>query len=187
MVREIVGIVLIAVVYFFCVVVIFGPTIYVLWLYVIGRKVAGKARGLLRLTYLTFFINLVVAYFLVKLAFECFLTTKVAEWQNLTTSTILSAVSAEERFFKSQGKYYAVGPVRGPFSDQHGLSVEKDVILEIAPSWDTHLKRETFRAYAVHVLTKRLVQSNKDGKVEHPSAESTEARRVTSRLLNSVK
>lgn len=187
MVREIVGTALVALVYFCCLVVIFGPTIYVTWLYVMGRKVKGKARGLLRLAYLTFFINLVVAYVLVKLAFECFLTTKVAEWQKLTTETVLSAVAAEERFFKSQGKYYAVGPVRGPFRDQHGLAVDKDVILEVAPSWDNRLKRETFRAYAVHILAKKLVQSTRDGKVQQPSTDSTESRQIKSRLFNSVK
>ncbi len=109
MVREIVGTVLVALVYFCFLVVIFGPTIYAVWLYVMGRKVKGKARGLLRLAYLTFFINLVVAYFLVKLAFECFLTTKVAEWQSLTTATIHSAVAAEERFFKTRGKVLLSG------------------------------------------------------------------------------
>ncbi len=63
----------------------------------------------------------------------------------------------------------------------------KDVILEVAPSWDKRLKREIFRAYAVHVLAKRLVQSTQEGKVEQSPADSTESHKIRSRLFNSVK
>jgi hypothetical protein len=187
MAREIVGTGIVGLVYFCCLIVIFSPTIYVCWLYVIGRKVEGKARGLGRLSCLTFAINLMVAYFLIKLAFEGFLVNKVAEWQNVTVAAIGSAVAAEKRHFQSHGKYYAVGPVRGPYSDQYGLSVNADVILEVVPSWDSALKRETFRVYAVHVLAKKLIEGSGDGKVAQAPPESRESQTITSKLFNSVK
>jgi len=187
MVREIVGTVLVGMVYVCGLVIVFGPTLYVVWLYVIGRKVEGKAQGLLRMAYLTFFVNLVVAYFLMKLAFEGFLTTKVAEWHDLTVATVVSAVASEERFFRSHGRYYGIGPVRGPFRDQNGLSVGTDVILEVVLSWDHSLKRETFQAHAVHVLAKKLVHGKQGGKLEQPAAESAESLAIKSRLFNSVK
>jgi hypothetical protein len=187
MAREIVGTGIVGLVYVCCVIVVFGPTIYVCWLYVLGRKVEGKARGLARLACITFLINFMVAYFLVRLAFEGFLANKVIEWQNVTARAVGSAVDAEKRFFRSHGRYYAVGPVRGPFSDQYGLSVDKDVILEVVPSWDHDLKRETFRVYAVHVLAKRLLECSRNGKVAQPPFESQEHQKIVSRLFNSVK
>jgi hypothetical protein len=187
MAREIVGTGIVGLVYLCCLIVIFGPTVYVCWLYVIGRKVGSKARGLARLSCLTFAINLVVAYFVIKFAFEGFLINQVAQWQNATSAAIGSAVAAEKRFFRFHGRYYAVGPVRGPYNDQHGLSVNKDVILEVVPSWDKDLKRETFQVYAVHVLVKRLMEGSRNGNMAQASPESQEHQKIKSRLIDSVK
>lgn len=187
MAREIVGTGIVGLVYLFCLIVIFSPTVYVCWLYVIGRKVGGKAKGLARLSCLTFAINLMVAYFLVKLAFEGFLVNKVTEWQNATIAAIGSAVTAEKRFFRSHGRYYEVGPVRGPYEDQYGLSVKQDVILEVVPSWDKELKKETFRVYAVHVLAKRLMECSQNATPASAAPASPENEKIKSRLFDSVK
>jgi hypothetical protein len=187
MVQEIMGTVLVLMVYLCCVVVIFSPTLYTAWLYIVGRRVSLKGRGLLRLAIMTFAINLVVAYVLVKMAFDFFLPAKIAEWQSLTRTSIRNAVVSQERFFKSNGRFYAVGPVRGPYKDDKGLSVEKDVILEVIPRWDSKAERETFQAYAVHMLDKGLLRATPDGKVEQPPPDSEESVRVKSKLLNSVK
>jgi hypothetical protein len=187
MLQEIMGTLLVLMVYVCFVIVVFSPTLYAVWLYVMGRRVSLKARGLLKLAILTFVINTVVACVLAKMAFDFFVTAKVAEWQTLTRTSIQNAVVSQERFYKSHGRYYPVGPVRGPYKDDQGLSVEKDVILQVTPEWDTEAKRETFQAYAVHVLAKGLLRAAGDGKVEQPPPDSDESVRVKSKLFNSVK
>lgn len=187
MVHEIVGKALVLLVYLCAVIVVFSPTIYVVWMYVVGRRVSPRTSGLRKLALITFSINLVVAYLLVKLAFDFFLTAKVDEWQASTRSSIRNAVVSQEEFFRTHGRYYPVGPVRGPYKDDQGLFVEKDVILQVIPRWDKDSRRETFHAYAIHVLAKRLLSASKDGKVEQHLTDSEESVRVTSKLFGSVK
>jgi hypothetical protein len=187
MIQEIIGTTVIFLVYLCAVIVVFSPTVYVVWLYVVGRQVSQKTSGLRKLALITLAINIVVAYLLVKLAFDFFLTSKVEQWQASTRSTISNAVVSQERFFRSHGRYYPVGPVRGPYRDDHGLVVEKDVILQVIPRWDKESRTESFHAYAVHVIAKRLLSASRNGKVEQPPADSDEAVQMRSKLFGSVR
>lgn len=184
--REFVGSAIIAVVYLCIAVIIFAPTIYMGWLYWIGRKLSGKARGMLRLAMLTFIINGMVAYFLMHFAFNYFLTAKMAEWDAMTRTTMHNAVASQKSFFSSHGRYYPVGPVRGPYNDGHGLSVSKDVILEVVPRWEKQSGGESIEVYAVHVLAKDLMISSEDGRVER-ARDSPENVKMKERLFNSVR
>jgi hypothetical protein len=187
MIQQIMGATLVLLVYLCVVIVVFSPTIYVVWLYVVGRRVSRKTSGLRKLVLITLAMNTVVAYLLLKMAFDFFLTAKVEEWQASTRSTIHNAVMSQRKFFSSHGRYYPVGPVRGPYQDDHGLLVEKDVILQVIPRWDHDSQSETFHAYAAHVLAKLLLSASKDGKVNQPPADAEEAMRMKSKLFGSVK
>lgn len=98
-----------------------------------------------------------------------------------------NAIVSQQRFFAAHGRYYSVGPVRGPYHDKAGLTVEKDVILEVIPQWDKAGEQETFQAYALDVWGKSLLLNTKDGKVEKAPADSELSATVKSKLLNSVK
>ncbi len=76
MLREIIGSSIIALVYLCLLVIIFAPTLYAVWFYIIGRRISVKSRGLLRIAVTTFCINVVIAYFLFRLAFDYFLPSK---------------------------------------------------------------------------------------------------------------
>jgi hypothetical protein len=185
--REIIGILIIALIYFCLLIVVFTPTIYAVWFYVMGRKVQIKCRGLLRIAILTGCANVIVAYFLMHLAFDYFLTSKVAEQEALTMQTMNNAIASQQKFFAAHGRYYAVGPVRGPYRNDLGLTVDKDVILEVVPQWDKAKAKETFQAYALNVWGKSLLLKTAEGKVEKAPADSEVAAMVRSKLLNSVK
>lgn len=179
--------ILLGTVYFCLIVVVFSPTLYVLWLYVIGRRVPIKAKGLLKLTLTTFIINATIAYFMVHLAFDYVVTAKMAEWQGMARASLDKAIMSEEKFFSSHGRYYAVGPVRGPYKDEYGLLVEKDVILEVIPTWDAQSNSETFQAYAVHIVSRDLLHATKDGKVRHTPHDTEESTRIKAKLFNSIR
>ncbi|MBI5568902.1 MAG: hypothetical protein HY914_03065 [Desulfomonile tiedjei] len=179
--------ILLGTVYLCLIVLVFSPTLYVLWLYVIGRRVSIKANGLLKLTVTTFIINAIVAYFMAHLAFDYLLTAKMAEWQGMARTSLDKAILSQERFFSSHRRYYAVGPVRGPYKDEYGLLVEKDVILEVVPAWDSHSNSETFQAYAVHIVSRDLLHATKDGKVRQSLRDSEESTRIKAKLFNSVR
>jgi len=179
--------ILLGTVYLCLTVLVFSPSLYVLWLYIIGRRMPIKAEGLLRLTVTTFLINAIVAYFMVHLAYDYLLTAKMAEWQGMARTSLDKAITSEEKFFSSHGRYYAVGPVRGPYKNEYGLLVEKDVILEVVPTWDTQSNSETFQAYAVHIVSRDLLHATKDGKVHQPPHDSEESTRIKAKLFNSIR
>jgi hypothetical protein len=168
-------------------IVVFAPTIYAVWFYFMGRKVQIKSRGLLRIAILTGCANIIVAYFLIHLAFDYFLASKVAEQEALTRQTMQNAIVSQQRFFAAHGRYYPVGPVRGPYQNDLGLTVDKDVILEVVPHWDKAKAQETFQAHALHVWGKGLLLNAKEGKVEKAPSDSEVSAMVRSKLLNSVK
>lgn len=76
MLRDIIGTSIIVLVYLCLIVIVFAPTIYAVWFYIIGRRITSKSSGLLRIAVTTFCINAVIAYFLFRLAFEYFLPTR---------------------------------------------------------------------------------------------------------------
>jgi hypothetical protein len=184
---DIIGILIIALIYFCLLIVVFAPTIYAVWFYLMGRKVQIKSRGLLRIAILTGCANVIVAFFLIHLASDYFLASKVAEQEALTMQTMHNAIDSQQKFFAAHGRYYPVGPVRGPYHNDLGLTVDKDVILEVVPQWDKAKAQETYHAYAMHVWGKGLLLSAKGGKVEKAPLNSEVSAMIKSKLLNSVK
>lgn len=187
MLQEIVIYCVLALVYFCLLIVIFSPSIYAIWLYIVSRRVKIRRAGALKIAVTTFCINALLAYFVIHLAFDYFLTTKVAEKDALAGQTLRNAVVSQKKFFQSYGRYYSVGPVRGPYQDGQGLTVEKDVILFIEPHWDKARGREAFNAYALHVWGKSLLTSSEDGKVRAAPDESDYFDRLRKKMILSVK
>ena len=98
-----------------------------------------------------------------------------------------NAVASQNKYFAKYGRYYAVGPVRGPYKDDYGLDVEKDVILYITPKWDKDSQQESFQAYAIYFWSKEVVEGSYDGKLKKLPQDSEESVRMRFKLLNSVR
>ncbi len=187
MLNQTIGYVIIALVYLCFIIVIFAPTIYAVWLYLVTRKLSFKRKNVSKLLLYVFAINLIVAYFLTHFAFDYFLGTKTAERENSVTSTIQNAAASQQKYFAKYGRYYPVGPVRGPYKDEYGLNVDKDVVLYVDPGWDKDSQRDSFRAYAIHTWGDTTLEIGNDGKLRRLSPDSEEFIRIRSKLLNSVK
>ena len=187
MLRDVIGFGIIALVYLCFLILIFTPTIYAAWLYLVARKLTTKRKGVTKLLLYTFCLNAIIAYFVAHLAFDYFLGAKSAERENSVTLTMQNTVASQNRYFAKYGRYYAVGPVRGPYKDEYGLGVEKDVILYVTPKWDKNSQRESFQAYAIYFWGNAVVESSDDGKLKKLSPDSQESARIRSKLLNSVK
>ena len=187
MVQDIIGVALIVLVYACLFIVVFAPTLYAVWFYLISRKVKIRRKGMLRIAVTVFCINSVVAYFLLHFAFTYLLTTNLAEKDALAAKTLRNALISEKSFHSTHGRYYAVGPIRGPYRDEHGLSVDEDVILLVEPRWDKANGTETLEAYALHVWGKGILVSTGDGKVQQAPQDSEYFARLRKKLLNSVK
>jgi hypothetical protein len=187
MARDMVGVAIIILVYACFVIIIFSPTLYAAWLYIVGRRMKLKSTRLLRTALITFLMNLVLAGLLVHLGFDYFLPSSIKEKDDIAGQAVENAMLSEERFHASHGRYYPVGPIRGPYRNEQGLVVEKDVILEVVPVWDKERGIETFQAYALHVWGRNLLMNTKDGKVEKAPQDSDNAAKTKAKLLNSVR
>lgn len=187
MLKDAVGFAVIGIIYLCILIVLFAPSIYATWLYLMSRYTKIKRTGLLRVAITTFIINAILVIFLYHLAFNHFLAQKVAEKDAAAAHAVENAVTCQENFFSAHGRYYPVGPVRGPYHDNHGLTVEKDVILQVEPHWDKVSHKETFKAYAVHVLGKDIAVSEGDRKVLKAPGDSVQSAAIRSKLLNSVR
>lgn len=187
MARDIVGVVIILLVYACFLIIIFSPTLYAAWLYVVGRRMKVKSARLLRTALITLSINLVLAGLLVHLGFDYLLPSSIKEKDDIAGQAVENAMLSEEKFHASHGRYYPVGPIRGPYRNEQGLVVEKDVILEVVPIWDKDRGIETFQAYAIHVWGRSLLMNTKDGKVEKAPPDSEHAVKTKAKLLNSVR
>ena len=187
MLRDIIGFGLIGLVYLCFLILIFTPTIYAAWLYLVAKKLTTKRKGVTKLLLYTFCLNAIIAYFVASLAFDYFLGAKSAERENSVTLTMQNAVDSQNKYFAKYGRYYAVGPVRGPYKDDYGLDVEKDVILYITPKWDKDSQQESFQAYAIYFWSKEVVEGSHDGKLKKLPQDSEESVRMRFKLLNSVR
>jgi hypothetical protein len=187
MVQTAVGTAIVALCYICLTIILFAPTIYVVWLSMVSRKVPGKRKGLTRTTVSTFLINAAVVVLLSYVAFTYLVTSAVAKKDAVARDALRSAVAAERQFFASHGRYYAVGPVRGPYEDESGLIVKEDTILQVVPYWDEASRREAFRAYALHVWGNDLLAGSEDGRIASAPHDSEKAAKIRARLVNSVK
>jgi hypothetical protein len=184
---KILGAVIIGTVYLCLLVILFAPTLYASSLYVMTRRVGGDTKRVGRTTLTTFVINAILAFFLAHLAIDYFLITRVDANDAGAVDVLERAAACQKRFFASHGRYYSVGPVKGPYQDEHGLRVGEDVILMVEPGWDSVRAVETFHAFALHRLGTRPARCNGAGKVEQPAQDSAEAQTIRSKLLGSVK
>jgi hypothetical protein len=187
MLHPIIGYIIIALFYLCFIIVIFAPTIYAAWLYLVTRKLRLKRKGITKLLVYVFAINLIIAYFLAHFAFDYFLGAKTAERDNSVTFAIQNAAASQKKYFTTYGRYYQVGPVRGPYKDEYGLNVDKDVVLYVTPTWDKDSQSESFHAYAIHTWGNTTLEMSDDGKVKRLSPDSEEFTRIRSKLLNSIK
>jgi hypothetical protein len=178
---------IIGLVYFCLLIVVFSPSIYAFWIFLISRKVSAGKKGPLKIAISIFCINLLIVYFLVHIAFDYVLAAKVAQNEALAATTMRTAIASQQKFFAAHGRYYSVGPVEGPYHDKYGLNVEKDVILEVDPKWDKADKKETFDAFAIHRWGTHLLFRAKDGKVEKAPPGSKLEVRMRSKLIESVR
>lgn len=183
MIVDYIGLALIFLVYLCLFIIVFSPTLYAVWFYFISRQVRVKKKGLLRIALTTFCINLIVAYFLIHLAFDYFLVSKVAENDASAREAIVSAVASEKRFFSDHGRYYSFGPVRGPYRNDRGLKVPKDVILEVVPKRNKSPEKPTFEVYALHIWGSGLQMSTADGKAQGAPKDSPDHSQIHKRLL----
>jgi hypothetical protein len=187
MLKYYLGVSVIVLVYFCLLVIAFCPTLYAVWIYVVGRKVKVKKKSMGRVVLSTLCVNLIFVYFTVHLMYEVVLPHKVAEIDGLVSRSMENAIAAEKSFFGAHGRYYSVGPVRGPYADKNGLKVEKDVILQVEPHWDKTARKESYKAYGVHVFGKRVFVSANDDKVQDTASDAELSARIRSKLINSVK
>jgi hypothetical protein len=187
MLKYYLGLSVIVLVYFCLLVIAFSPTLYAVWIYIVGAKVKLRKKSMGRVVLSTLLINLIFVYFAFHLMFEVLLPNKVAEIDGLVSRTLENAMAAEKNFFGAHGRYYAVGPVRGPYTDENGLKVEKDVIVQVEPHWDKVAQKESFKAYGVHVFGKKVFVSANDDKVQDAASDAELSARIRSKLINSVK
>ena len=185
--RDVIGILIIALVYLCLLVVVFSPTIYAAWFYFMGRKVQIKSKSLLRIVVLTGCANAIVAYFLIHFAFDHILASKVAEKEALAMQTMNNAIVSQQRFFATHGRYRCRTGTRGPYQNDLGLTVEKDVILQMVPQWDKVKAQETFQAYAC-TFGKSVLEHHRGqggeisggfGSLGHGQVQTVEQRQVT--------
>ncbi len=172
--------------YFCAAIIVFAPSIYMGWIYIISRKTPGTKKGMLRPTLITIAVNLLLAYFLVHLALDQFVYKEIAKNDAIARNVLSDTIEAQKRFFSNHGRYYSVGPVRGPYKDEHGLEVSKDVIVRVVPKWDETGQKHTFEAYAIHVLGREILVGTPERGVKKTRGDAEKAEAVRAKLLRSV-
>ncbi|MEW6347714.1 MAG: hypothetical protein AB1646_01515 [Thermodesulfobacteriota bacterium] len=188
MTSKIVSMLILALIYACLAIIVFAPTIFAVWFYAVGRRLSpGKTRIPVALV-TVFLVNLVVAFFVGKLAFDVFVTRSLSQHNARAEQTMRNAIRSQEEFHARHGRYYSVGPIRGPYTNEHGLAIEKDVILQVRPLWEeSGGKDDSFEAYAVHVWGREVYLNTKEGDIEKEPFDSHKAKNIRSKLMRSVK
>ncbi len=179
---------LVALVYLCLFVIFFSPSIYAFWIYLVGRKVKFKKTGRMLRTALTaLMVNILVVCVLVHAAFNFVVPKKVADMEKLIDHSITNAKAAQEKFFAANGRYYSLGPVRGPFKDAYGAAVEENVVVQVEPVWKVGEPKESFQAYAVHMWTDKVLAASTDSNGPQVVTDPELQAKIRSRLIHSVK
>lgn len=186
-VGNLIGVSIIILIYLCIAVILFAPSIYVISIYVIGRKAKLKKQGNLKVVLSTCCINLLIVYLLYQIAFHAIVPQKVAEYDELVRKSVKSAAQAEELNFQKTGTSYDIGPFKGPLNDKNGLVIEKDVILRTDPEWDKNSNKQTFVTLALHLWGDIVMRSVQGGPIERISSKDQTGSQLRSKLLNSVK
>ncbi len=177
------------VIIFLCLaVIVFAPSIFAVWFFLVGKRLSqGRKKKSLRPVISVVAINLMVAYALYHLTFDYIVVARTAQKDALARQAVESVIESELRYYKSHGRYYALGPVRGPYEDRHGASVAEDVILQVTPHWSEAASRNSFKAAAVHVWGSRIITGDAEGRVRELDPETKEAEEIRGKLLRSVR
>jgi hypothetical protein len=187
MIKTAIGIIIIGLVYLCLAILLFAPTIYAVWIYVIGRKVKLRRRNPLNSLLSTVLINLIIVYVIFHFGFGSLAPSILAETDNLALQTMKDAIVCERKHFDKHGRYFSVGPVKGPYDDENGVKVPRDVILMIEPYWNKSHGKEDISAYAMHVWGKNVAHGDALGNLESTSRDSQSVSQVKSKLLNSTR
>jgi hypothetical protein len=185
--QEIFGILLLIAVYACVAVIVFSPTLFAGWLYLIARKLPKTGSRLLRTLLTVFTVNLIVAAILFRFFADYVLPISVAEKDKSAMEALKSAESSQERRHSARGAYSAVGPLRGPYTDEFGLVVAKNVIIMVEPVWDSKRERDSFLAVALHVWGSAVAVRERDGTVSLKPGDSPDAEKLRGKLLRSVR
>jgi uncharacterized membrane protein (GlpM family) len=187
MAQYVVGIALIAIVYICLGIIILAPTIYLAWFYVVSRKIRGVGKVSLRSLILTFIANAIIGYFIFFLIHNWLYVPSVTSNDTIAREMMDKTIAAQNVFYEKHGRYYEVGPVRGPYSGPNGLKLEKNVIVEVTRKWDKSRNKESFQAYGIHLWGDKLYTGDPKGISEEVYADSTQAASIRSRLIESTR
>lgn len=172
-------------------VVLFAPTLYTGWFYYISRKLSmkNKKKKLFQTFTVTFLLNIIVVYVLFSIMFKYILPSQIKAKDQIAKQTMESVQKSQEKFFSEHGRYYMVGPVRGPYKDSHGLKVAENVIVQAVPQFAQAgaQTQQTFEAYAIHVWGNSAYVREPDGTVKTINNNSSEVKNIRSKLIRSVK
>lgn len=187
MLQEIAGILILVAVYACLGVIIFAPSLFAGWLYLIGRKLPKSGSRVFRIFLMTVALNLIIAAGLYRVVSDYLLPIANAGNDASAMESLRSAVVSQEKRKAARGAYQAVGPVRGPFADNFGLVVNKDVVLMAEPVWDSKKQRQTFVVVALHVWGDSVAMREGDGSIGFKPGESPETESLRGKLLRSVR
>ncbi len=186
MVQSIAAIAIVMLVYVCLGVIILAPSIYVGWFYVVSRTTPGAGKVSFRTLICTVAANVIVGYFFMYFVYGYIHAHEVEAKDGIAMEAARNAIASQERFFSQHGRYYEVGPVRGPYHDERGVVVKKDVILEVVRIWDKTEGKESFRVHAAHLWGRKLITADSSGAREENLSDSDEAARIRKRLVESV-
>ncbi len=174
-------------IYFCLIIIVFTPTLYAFWIWFIERKVLKTRQKLLRTSLTVLLVNFLIAYFLFQFASNYVVPSKVAQIDSDASSALANATESQKKFYALHGKYYSVGPVKGPYTDEHGLKVGKDVILRVEPKWDKLNSKDDYEAVVIHIFGQTVFISQSDGKIHKANSDSEQYKELRSMLMNSIK
>ena len=187
MVQDVAGIALLVIVYVCLGIIVLAPTIYLAWFYVVSRKIRGVGKVSLRSVILTAIANVIVGYFIFFLIHGWIYVPNVNSNDAIARALVEKTIASEKVFFEKHGRYYEVGPVRGPYSEPNGIKIEKNVILEVTRMWDKSRKKESFQAIAMHLWGDKIFTGNAGGIEEENHADSAQAASIRARLIANTK
>jgi hypothetical protein len=189
--ERIITTIILGIFYICLMVILFFPSIYAGWFYYIGRKMpvkSPKKKKMLQSVLTTFLINLALVYAFYSVMFKYILPSQIQAKDNLARQAIESVEKSQRKFYSEHGRYYMIGPVRGPYSDPHGLKVSENVIVQVIPKWTPEASpEETYKAYAIHVWGDAAFVRKPDGTVSTLNNDSRRLKNLRSKMIRSVK
>jgi hypothetical protein len=185
--KYLIGFAVLTIVYLCLIIIAFAPTLYMVWIFILDRKIKLNQPRIRRHLIVTGCVNLALVVGIYSLAMYYVLPSKVAELDTTVQCALKSALAAENAYFQLHGKYYAFGPVRGPYTDAHGVTVDENVIIQVEPHWESNTGHPTFEAHALNVWGQNVFGARPSGKEPEVIADPELRAGIRSKLINSVK